>query len=404
MSEDSSPRNRRMNTNTDPSLQEQKERTEPTMRASTISGSANAYISTMDPKWKNWWIRGVFAGIMIGLFIVFIYMGPLALTLLSAGVFTKCFQEIIKIGHSKYQEYNLPLYRVLNWLFYFIFLYYIIGYNLIQYYPEFFSTGFAEVLATYHKLTCFFLYVFGFVMFVLTLQKDFYGVQFTMFGWTHITLFFMGSDMFMVMQNIYEGLFWFLIPVTLVICNDIMAYVFGFFFGRTKLINLSPKKTWEGFLGALFSTILFGLLFAFILAKYDLACYASQTACENSPLFKYKEYNFLGMQIQLYPVMIHTLMLAIFASLIAPFGGFFASGFKRAFKIKDFSDAIPGHGGLMDRMDCQILMVAFANVYYFTFCSTPNIERVLGLIGSLSIEQQHQVFETLQERLGTAKT
>ena len=33
--------------------------------------------------------------------------------------------------------------------------------------------------------------------------------------------------MFMVMQNIYEGLFWFLIPVCLVICNDIMAYVFG---------------------------------------------------------------------------------------------------------------------------------------------------------------------------------
>ena len=95
------------------------ERTDPTMRASTISGSANAYISTMDPKyarkyihlhtilslcnksqlkvegeqfcclftcccyrWKNWWIRGVFAGIMIGLFIMFIYMGPLALTLL----------------------------------------------------------------------------------------------------------------------------------------------------------------------------------------------------------------------------------------------------------------------------------------------------------------------------------
>lgn len=35
-------------------------------------------------------------------------------------------------------------------------------------------------------------------------------------------------------------------------------------------------------------------------------------------------------------------------------GGFFASGFKRAFKIKDFGDSIPGHGGLTDRMDCQV--------------------------------------------------
>jgi phosphatidate cytidylyltransferase len=33
---------------------------------------------------------------------------------------------------------------------------------------------------------------------------------------------------------------------------------------------------------------------------------------------------------------------------------FFASGFKRAFKIKDFGDSIPGHGGITDRMDCQV--------------------------------------------------
>jgi phosphatidate cytidylyltransferase len=44
----------------------------------------------------------------------------------------------------------------------------------------------------------------------------------------------------------------------------------------------------------------------------------------------------------------------LFASIIAPFGGFFASGFKRAFKIKDFGDSIPGHGGITDRMDCQV--------------------------------------------------
>ena len=46
----------------------------------------------------------------------------------------------------------------------------------------------------------------------------------------------------------------------MIICNDIMAYMFGFFFGKTPLIKLSPKKTWEGFIGGAFSTVLFGAL------------------------------------------------------------------------------------------------------------------------------------------------
>ena len=53
------------------------------------------------------------------------------------------------------------------------------------------------------------------------------------------------------------------------------------------------------------------------------------------------------------PYQLHLLLLACFASLVAPFGGFFASGFKRAFNIKDFGHSIPGHGGMTDRMDCQ---------------------------------------------------
>lgn len=53
------------------------------------------------------------------------------------------------------------------------------------------------------------------------------------------------------------------------------------------------------------------------------------------------------------PYQFHVLVLSGFASLVAPFGGFFASGFKRAFNIKDFGQSIPGHGGMTDRMDCQ---------------------------------------------------
>lgn len=67
------------------------------------------------------------------------------------------------------------------------------------------------------------------------------------------------------------------------------------------------------------------------------------------------------------PVQLHSLVMACFASLIAPFGGFFASGVKRAFNVKDFGQSIPGHGGLTDRFDCQFLMGVFSSIYYQSF-------------------------------------
>jgi phosphatidate cytidylyltransferase len=48
---------------------------------------------------------------------------------------------------------------------------------------------------------------------------------------------------------IYQGMFWYLFSAMSVIVNDMMAYLFGFYFGTHPLIKLSPKKTWEGFIG-----------------------------------------------------------------------------------------------------------------------------------------------------------
>lgn len=67
----------------------------------------------------------------------------------------------------------------------------------------------------------------------------------------------------------FARVFRFLVPVSMIICNDIMAYMFGFFFGRTPLIKLSPKKTWEGFIGGGISTLVFALIFAQVLINYD---------------------------------------------------------------------------------------------------------------------------------------
>jgi CDP-diglyceride synthetase len=50
--------------------------------------------------------------------------------------------------------------------------------------------------------------------------------------------------------------------------------------------------------------------------------------------------------------------------LVAPLGGFFASGLKQVFTIKDFGDSIPEHGGMTDRIDCQFIMVPDTLFFY----------------------------------------
>ncbi|XP_010792707.1 phosphatidate cytidylyltransferase 1 [Notothenia coriiceps] len=103
--------------------------------------------------------------------------------------------------------------------------------------------------------------------------------------------------------------------------------------------------------------------------------------------------------VNLYPFQIHSIFLSSFGSLIGPFGGFFASGFKRAFKIKDFANTIPGHGGIMDRFDCQYLMATFTHVYIASFIRGPNPSKVLQQLLMLQPIQQLGVFHTLHSHL-----
>lgn len=103
----------------------------------------------------------------------------------------------------------------------------------------------------------------------------------------------------------------------------------------------------------------------------------------------------------MYPFVLHSLPLSLFSSIIGPFGGFFASGFKRAFKIKDFGDIIPGHGGIMDRFDCQYLMATFVNVYISSFIAAPNPHKLLQQISQMKFEEQWKIYETLRDNLGT---
>lgn len=116
-------------------------------------------------------------------------------------------------------------------------------------------------------------------------------------------------------------------------------------------------------------TLIWGFIFAAFLAQFAiLICpvridkhWHVLSTCVPNEIFIPAEYtipSFLLPAFKLFggsktamicPFQFHIAAMAFFASVIAPFGGFFASGFKRAFKIKDFGDLIPGHGGLMGK-------------------------------------------------------
>ncbi|XP_029455238.1 phosphatidate cytidylyltransferase 1 [Rhinatrema bivittatum] len=388
----------------------------PPPRDSTPNAFKKAF-SGLSSRWKNWWIRGILSLTMISLFFLIIYMGPFMLILLVSAIQVKCFHEIITIGYRVYRSYELPWFRTLSWYFLLCVNYFFYGETVADYIVT--SVQREEplqFLIRYHRFISFALYLTGFCLFVLSLVKKHYRLQFYMFGWTHVTLLITVTQSHLVIQNLFEGMIWFIVPISIVICNDIMAYLFGFFFGRTPLIKLSPKKTWEGLIGGFFSTVVFGFIFAYILSQYEyFVCpvdYSSETNrfsanCEPSQMFQLQKYSIPPVlqsiltwkSVSMYPFQIHSIALSTFASLIGPFGGFFASGFKRAFKIKDFANTIPGHGGIMDRFDCQYLMATFVHVYIASFIRGPNPSKVLQQLLVLQPEQQLHIYNTLKNYL-----
>lgn len=68
-------------------------------------------------------------------------------------------------------------------------------------------------------------------------------------------------------------------------------------------------------------------------------------------------------------------------------------------KLQDFGDIIPGHGGIMDRFDCQFLMATFVNVYISSFIRSASPQKLLAEVYNLKPEQQLQLFHTLKETL-----
>ncbi|KAF2760600.1 phosphatidate cytidylyltransferase [Pseudovirgaria hyperparasitica] len=376
--------------------------------------------SDYNKKKQTFITRTIWTFAMIGVFFGAIVAGHVYMIMIVTAIQIISFKEVIAIASVPSRARSLRFTKTLNWYFLAITMYFLYGESVIYYFKHIILVD--KVLlpfAAHHRFISFMLYVTGFVFFVSSLQKNNYKFQFQQFAWTHMALYLIVVQAHFIMNNIFEGLFWFNLPVALVITNDIWAYICGITFGRTQLIALSPKKTVEGFVGAWFFTILFGYLFTnfmirftyFICPVNDLgASFFNGLDCIPNPVFLPHTYHIPYMpanwaipsSFTVEPIQFHVLVLTTFASLIAPFGGFFASGLKRTFNIKDFGDSIPGHGGMTDRMDCQFIMGFFTFMYYSSFVavSKASVGGVLETaITGLSPQEQIEVVKGLSKHL-----
>ncbi|XP_057461972.1 phosphatidate cytidylyltransferase 1-like [Actinidia eriantha] len=365
-------------------------------------------------KYRSMWIRTNSSLWMLAGFALIIYLGHLYIWAVVVVIQIFMARELFSLLRRAHEDRSLPGFRLLNWHFFFTAMLFVYGRILSQQLgntvtSEKFFYKLVSGLIKYQMVICYFLYIAGFMWFILTLKKKMYKYQFGQYAWTHMILIIVFTQSSFTVANIFEGIFWFLLPASLIAINDVAAYIFGFFFGRTPLIKLSPKKTWEGFIGASVATMISAFLFANILGRFQwLTCPRTDLAtgwlqCDPGPIFKPEYYSLPGWfpqwfpwkEISVLPVQWHALCLGLFASIIAPFGGFFASGFKRAFKIKDFGNSIPGHGGFTDRMDCQMVMAVFAYIYHQSFV-IPQIYPVEVLLDqiarNLTFEEQKELY------------
>ena len=131
-------------------------------------------------------------------------------------------------------------------------------------------------------------------------------------------------------NEMYGDYIYFIMILFICIFTDIGGYIFGKIFKGPRLTKISPKKTYAGVIGGYLFSIIFMAIF----------------------------YNYFSIDNEL---TINNFVLTIAISTLSQLGDIVVSYFKRKSKIKDTGKIIPGHGGLLDRIDGMIF--AFPSTY-----------------------------------------
>ncbi len=137
---------------------------------------------------------------------------------------------------------------------------------------------------------------------------------------------------FILIRNLHDGILWIFFILCLAFSGDVAAYYVGRTWGKRKLLPLvSPGKTVEGTIGLLIGSVIGCVVFQQIF-------------------------------LQSFPVA-HAAIIGFFGSAIGQLGDLCESAIKRASGSKDSGTLLPGHGGILDRLDCLIFIAPF--VYYY---------------------------------------
>ncbi len=131
----------------------------------------------------------------------------------------------------------------------------------------------------------------------------------------------------------YKNFKYFLFIMVVCIFTDIGGYLFGKIFKGPKLTKISPNKTYAGVLGSFVLSLIAGLIYINYFSKKEVT--------DTDHLFIFS--------------------IILFISLISQIGDLIISFFKRKAKLKDTGKIIPGHGGLLDRIDGLIFV--FPSIY-----------------------------------------
>jgi phosphatidate cytidylyltransferase len=143
-------------------------------------------------------------------------------------------------------------------------------------------------------------------------------------------------------RQLPDGLYWSLIVFPSVAAADSGAYVVGRGLGHHKMAPVvSPNKTWEGYLGG-----------ALVAAGVGALCAA--LASTLAPRIRVVDGALIGLLV----------------GLVSPVGDLGMSTLKRMFGAKDFSNILPGHGGVLDRIDSVLVGAAISFYYIVWFALT----------------------------------